>query len=137
MYQLHDIHTFQEIDPKLTRTNWLSISWKRDLQAIAEKIGLYNNIIGTDILPTAINTAVTSIGALPHLEHPSDEVRSRTSLVTTRGQDILPAHRQTHFAQHSYNEKVAYTPAPLFPHDSHITPRRGEAVHTSSHLGGT
>lgn len=74
--------THQEIDPKLTRTNWLSISWKRDLQAIAEKRGLYNTTIGTDILPTTTITAVTSNGALPHLEHPSEELRSGTSLVT-------------------------------------------------------
>jgi len=54
MYQSHDIHTFQDITPKLTRSNWLS--WERYLRDIAKKRGLYNTItvfvwISSPLLP--------------------------------------------------------------------------------------
>lgn len=77
MPPLHDIHTFQDMNPKLDSSNWLT--WRREFLAIAKKRGLYDIIIGTDILPTATNTAVTSTGGLPHADSDTASLAQRTA----------------------------------------------------------
>ena len=56
----HDIHKFWVITPKLGRDNW--VSWKRQLLVTDRDIGLYANITGMDILPTA-QTQLAAIAA--------------------------------------------------------------------------
>lgn len=77
MYPLHDIHQFQEMNPKLDSSNWLT--WRREFLAIAKKRGLYDIIMGTDILPTAPNTAVTSTGGVAHADSDTASLAQRTA----------------------------------------------------------
>ena len=46
----HDVHKHREITPKLGRDNW--VLWKREIFATAKLRGIYETIIGTDIMPS-------------------------------------------------------------------------------------
>ena len=45
----HNIHKFRDIKPRLGQDNWMS--WKQELLAMARDRGLYEIIIGTDLIP--------------------------------------------------------------------------------------
>ena len=54
----HDVHKHREITPKLGCDNW--VLWKREIFATAKLRGIYETIIGTDIMPSEISEPAKS-----------------------------------------------------------------------------
>ena len=62
---LHDVHKFQEIQPKLERDNW--VKWKMEIIAIMKDRGLYDMITGADPKPSSASSLITTISGVPHI----------------------------------------------------------------------
>ena len=62
----HDIHKFQDIHLKLSKTNW--VSWKQELLATARDRGLYAIITGADTLPSISRLNTTIVEGVEFLD---------------------------------------------------------------------
>jgi gag-polypeptide of LTR copia-type len=61
----HDIHKFRDIKPKLRRENW--VSWKCELLATARDRGLYATVLGTDLIPVATSSSITTTASIAYI----------------------------------------------------------------------
>lgn len=55
----HDIHKFQDVHPKLSKTNW--VSWKYELLGTSRDRGIYATITGVKTLPLTSRIQSTGV----------------------------------------------------------------------------